>query len=90
MGVTTTSEVDPEVSAYFDNILQDREQPQFVYLLFPQQRRIAQKNSKALALRRFDNLTDALTPLTEGVTPSSESVSKFDITIQVDLYGIAA
>lgn len=87
MPVTTTAEVDPEVSAYFDGILLDRHQPQFVFLLFAQQRRIPQKNSKTLTLRRFDNLTDALTPLTEGVTPSSEAVSKFDINIQVNQYG---
>lgn len=87
MATTTTSQVDPEVNLFFDNILLDRHQPYFVHGYFAQERRIPQKNSKTAIFRRFDNLADALTPLTEGVTPSAEQVSKFDITAVVSQYG---
>lgn len=87
MAVTTTTQVDPEVGIYFDNILLDRHQPYYVHGYFCQERRIPQKNSKTAIFRRFDNLADALTPLTEGVTPASEQVSKFDITAVVSQYG---
>lgn len=87
MPVTTTTQVDPEVDQYFDNVLLDREQPDFIFGMFAQQRRIPQKNSKTAIFRRYDNLADALTPLTEGVTPASEQVSKFDITAVVSQYG---
>jgi N4-gp56 family major capsid protein len=86
-GTTTTSQVDPEVNIYFDNILLDRHQPYYPHGYFAQERRIPQKNSKNAIFRRFDNLADALTPLTEGVTPSSEQVTKFDITATVSQYG---
>lgn len=86
-GTTTTTQVDPEVDIYFDNILLDRHQPYYVHGYFAQERRIPQKNSKSAIFRRFDNLADALTPLTEGVTPASEQVSKFDITATVSQYG---
>jgi len=86
-GTTTTVQVDPEVNLYFDNILLDRHQPYYVYGYFAQQRRIPQKNSKTALFRRFDNLADALTPLTEGVTPAAEQVTKFDITAVVSQYG---
>lgn len=86
-GTTTTSQVDPEVNIYFDNILLDREQPYYVHGYFAQERKIPQKNSKSAIFRRFDNLADALTPLTEGVTPASEQVSKFDISATVSQYG---
>lgn len=86
-GTTTTVQVDPEVNLYFDNILLDRHQPYYVYGYFAQERRIPQKNSKNAIFRRFDNLADALTPLTEGVTPNAEQVSKFDITATVSQYG---
>jgi len=86
-GSTTTTQVDPEVSLYFDNILLDRHMPYYVYGMFSQQRRIPQKNSKTAIFRRFDNLSDALTPLTEGVTPNPEQVTKFDITAVVSQYG---
>jgi N4-gp56 family major capsid protein len=87
LGVTTTVQVDPEVNLFFDNILLDRHQPYYVHGYFAQERRIPQKNSKTAIFRRFDNLADALTPLTEGVTPVSEQVSKFDITAVVSQYG---
>ena len=86
-GTTTTVQVDPEVQLYFDNILLDRHQPYYVFGLFCQERRIPQKNSKTAIFRRFDNLSDALTPLTEGVTPAPEQVTKFDITAVVSQYG---
>lgn len=87
MAMTTTAEVDPEVGIYFDNVLLDRHQPYYVYGYFAQERRIPQKNSKSAIFRRFDNLADALTPLTEGVSPASEQVTKFDITATVSQYG---
>lgn len=86
-GTTTTVQVDPEVNLYFDNILLDRHQPYYVHAYFAQQRRIPQKNSKTAIFRRFDNLADALTPLTEGVSPAAEQVNKFDITAVVSQYG---
>lgn len=86
-GTTTTNQVDAEVNLFFDNILLDRHQPYYVHGYFAQERRIPQKNSKNAIFRRFDNLADALTPLTEGVTPPPEQVSKFDITAVVSQYG---
>lgn len=86
-GTTTTVQVDPEVNLFFDNILLDRHQPYYVYGYFCQERRIPQKNSKNAIFRRFDNLADALTPLTEGVTPAAEQVTKFDITATVSQFG---
>lgn len=86
-GTTTTTTVDPEVNLFFDNILLDRHQPYYVHGYFAQERRIPQKNSKTAIFRRFDNLSDALTPLSEGVSPSPEQVTKFDITAVVSQYG---
>lgn len=86
-GTTTTTTVDPEVNLFFDNILLDRHMPYYVHGYFAQERRIPQKNSKTAIFRRFDNLADALTPLTEGVTPAAEQVTKFDITAVVSQYG---
>ena len=86
-GVSTTSQIDPEVGIYFDNILLDRHQPYYVHGYFAQERKIPQKNSKSAIFRRFDNLADALTVLTEGVTPASQQISKFDISAVVSQYG---
>jgi N4-gp56 family major capsid protein len=87
MPTTTLTQVDPEVQRYFDNVLLDREEPDFVHLLFAQERRLPLKSSTTVIFRRYDNLADALTPLNEGVTPDSEQVTKFDITSQISQYG---
>lgn len=87
MAVTTTTQVDPEVEKYFDRVLLDREEPFFIYMLFAQNRSLPQKNSKTVTFRRYDNLTDALSPLTEGVNPAFETVTKFDIDAVVSTYG---
>lgn len=86
-GTTTTTQVDPEVGLFFDNILLDRHQPYYPFSMFGQERRIPQKNSKTAIHRRYDNLADALTPLSEGITPNSEQVSKFDITTILSQFG---
>lgn len=86
-GITSTAQVDPEVGIYFDNVLLDRHQPYYVFGYFAQERRIPQKNSKSAIFRRFENLADALTPLSEGVTPNAEQVTKFDVTATVSQYG---
>lgn len=87
MAVTTTTNVDPEVDKYFDRVLLDREEPFFVYMLFGQSRGLPQKNSKTVTFRRYDNLTDALSPLPEGQNPDFETVTKFDIDAVVSTYG---
>ncbi len=86
-GITSTTDVDPEVQLYFDNVLLDRHQPYYIYGYFSQQRRIPQKNAKSAIFRRFENLADSLTPLSEGVTPPPEQVNKFDVTAVVSQYG---
>jgi len=87
MAVTTTTNVPPELDRFFDNILLDRRQENYIHMMGAQIRSLPQKNSSTVTFRRYDNLADALTPLTEAVTPNSESVSKFDITATALQYG---
>lgn len=92
-GITSTSQVDPEVGVYFDNILLDREQPYFPFGYFAQERRIPQKNSKTAIFRRYDNLSDALTPLSEGkvktlfVSYALVKPNLIDLEAYVERYG---
>ena len=87
MAVTTTTQVDPEVDKYFDRVLLDREEPYFIFMLFGQSRNLPTKNSKTATFRRYDNLSDALSPLTEGVNPAFETITKFDVDATVSTYG---
>lgn len=87
MAVTTSASVDPEVQLFFDNILLDRYQPNYVFRLFGQERNIPAKNSKNAIFRRYDNLTDVTASLTEATSPTPETVTKQDVTAEVKPYG---
>lgn len=86
-GITSTLQVDPEVDLYFDNILLDRHKPYYPFGMFAQERRIPQKNSKTAIFRRYDNLSDALTPLSEGKMDALVKSSLIDLEAYGESYG---
>ena len=89
MAVSTTAQIDPEVDKYFDRVLLDREKRFDVHNLFGQVRRVPYKNSNIATFRRYDNLDDTPAVLVEGVTPALESISKFDVDIELQQFGKA-
>jgi len=87
MPVSTTAAIDPEVDKYFDRVLLDRNKRFDVHNLFAQVRRIPSKNSNVATFRQYDNLDDTPAVLVEGVTPALESISKFDVDIELQQFG---
>ena len=87
MAVSTTAQIAPEVDKYFDRVLLDREKRFDVHNLFGQVRRIPYKNSNVFTGRRYDNLDDTPAVLVEGVTPALESISKYDVDIELQQFG---
>lgn len=87
MGPTTSTNLNPNPSNYFDRVLWDREKRFDVHNLFAQVRRLPMKNSDTLTVRRFDALDDTPAVLTEGVTPALEVVTKADVNITVQEFG---
>jgi N4-gp56 family major capsid protein len=51
------------------------------------QRNIPKKNSKTIEFVRYEALTAATTPLTEGVTPTGSKITRTPVTVSVDQYG---
>ena len=86
-GTTTTTQVDPGISALYDKTLLVRALPYLVHAMFGQKRPLASKSSKTIKFRRYTALPKATVPLTEGITPSSDQLAKTDLIASVENYG---
>jgi N4-gp56 family major capsid protein len=87
VAITTTSEVDPAVSTYYDRILLERALPFLIHDMFAEQRDIPAKSGNTIKFRRYSALTTATTPLTEGQTPNGQKLAKTDLTATIAFYG---
>jgi N4-gp56 family major capsid protein len=87
MPTTTTTQVAPGNQAFYDRNLLTRAVPADVHGRFGQKRPIAKKNGNQIKFRRYSALAPALTPLTEGVTPSGSSLATTDLFATLAQYG---
>lgn len=82
-----SNDLSPEMKTFYDMTLIDEASAQLVHDQFGQKRPIPANGGKIIEFRKFDNLPDALTPLTEGVTPDGNKLNVSTITAEVDQYG---
>lgn len=85
--VTTQSSLSPQMKTFYDKNLLDNAKPNLVHHQFGQKRPIPKRNGKTIEFRKFQTLPKALTPLTEGVTPSKGTLTVTNITATVSQYG---
>ena len=85
--LTTTTEVDPAVATFYDRVLLRAAYPKLVHLKFAQHARLDKKHGNTYKWRRYANLSDATVPLTEGLTPPGQKLSKTDLTAKISFYG---
>lgn len=84
---TTGNDLSPEMKTYYDMRLLDYAQANLVHDQFGQKRPIPKGSGKTIEFRSFSPLAKALTPLTEGVTPTGNQLDVKAITATVDQYG---
>ncbi|WP_373069832.1 N4-gp56 family major capsid protein [Sulfurimonas sp.] len=87
MAATTTTQIPAGVQAFYDRNLLERATPELVHDKYGQMRNIPKGGSDSIKFRRYNGLTAATTPLTEGVTPSGSQLSITDVTATVAQYG---
>lgn len=83
----TYNDLSAEMKTYYDLKLLDEAGPNLVHDQFGQKRPIPAGNGKTIEFRKFTALPDALTPLTEGVTPDGQRLDVNAITATVSQYG---
>jgi N4-gp56 family major capsid protein len=87
MAVTDTTVVDPAVDTFLSRALIARARPARIHSVGAQTRKFKPNSGTTIKFRRYSNLSNATTPLSEGVTPTGASLSKSDLTAVIQQYG---
>lgn len=73
--VTTQEALSAEMKTFYEDTLIDNAEPKLVHDQFGDKYPIPKNNGKTIEFRKYAALPKALTPLTEGVTPTGNSLS---------------
>ena len=84
---TTQDSLSAEMKTFYATTLIDAASANPVHDQFGQKRPIPKNGGKTIEFRKFSPLAKATTPLTEGVTPSGNSLTVTNITATVQQYG---
>lgn len=85
--LTTTTQIDSAVNVFYDRVLLKSARAALLHAKFGQKASIPKGNGTTYKWRRYGQLTTATTPLTEGVTPAGQQLSKVDLTVEAVQYG---
>ncbi|HEG42465.1 MAG TPA: N4-gp56 family major capsid protein, partial [Phycisphaerales bacterium] len=85
--ITTTTQIDPGTSPFYDRLLLERAVPMFHHLKFADVKTLPKGESDSIKWRRYSALTVATAPLSEGVTPAGQQLGKNDLEARVQQYG---
>lgn len=84
---TATSTLTTEMKTFYEGTLIDNAEPNLVHNQFGDKYPIPKNGGKTIEFRKYDSLPKATTPLTEGVTPTGNSLTVTAITATVNQYG---
>ncbi len=87
MAMTTYGDITPRTAAYVAVELLKRAMPYLCLEKFGQAKSLPGNKTQSMKFRRYNSLGLRTTPLTEGVTPSSEKLTATDITATLYQYG---
>lgn len=85
--VTTDTDLAVEMKTFYSEFLIDNAQPELVHDQFGQKQAIPQNGGKIIEFRKYSPLDKALTPITEGVTPTGKKLKATAVTAEVKQYG---
>lgn len=87
MATTAYGDISPRTAAYAEKELLKRGLPYLVLEKFGQAKPLPEHNSKVIKFRRYSALSNTPVALTEGVTPTSQTLAAVDITATLSQYG---
>jgi N4-gp56 family major capsid protein len=87
MNTTSSTGISAEIKQFYDKVLLERMLPNLPFLKYGQRKPIPKGNGKSIEFRKFNSLSPATTPLTEGVPPTAKDLSVTAITATVKQYG---
>ena len=84
---STGNDLSKEMKTYYEKQLIRLAEPNLVHDQFGDQYNIPEHGGKKIEMRKFDSLPKALTPLTEGVTPSGNKLNVTNVEAELAQYG---
>ncbi len=87
MAITTYGDISPRTAAFVATEMLKRGLPLLVLEKFMQSKPLPGNSTKSMSFRRYESLGLAMTPLTEGVTPTSKKMTHSDVSITLAQYG---
>jgi N4-gp56 family major capsid protein len=87
LNTTTSDGMSAEMKTYYEKRLIDQAEPNLVHDQFGDSYPIPKNGGKTIEFRKYDSLPKALTPLTEGVTPTGKLLNVTTITSDLHQYG---
>ncbi len=85
--VTTMGPLSAETKQFYDRTLLERALPELIHAQFAQQRPIPRGSGKTIEFRRFSALPVSTAVITEGVTPTGNSLAVTSTTAAINQYG---
>lgn len=87
VNVTADPGLSVENKTFYDRALIEEATPNLIHTQFGQKRPIPKNGGKRIQFRKYAALPKALTPLTEGVTPSGRKMTATAVEAEVSQYG---
>lgn len=87
MAITVYGDITPRTAAFVAVDLLKRAMPYLCLEKFGQAKSLPANHTQAMKFRRYNTLGLRTTPLTEGVTPSSDKLTASDVTATLYQYG---
>ena len=81
------NDLSPEMKTFYSDYLIDLADPELVHDQFAQKHPIPKNGGKTIEFRKYDPLPKALTPISEGVTPTGNKLNVSTLTATVNQYG---
>lgn len=85
--LTTSTQVPAGLDTYYNRVILRSAYPKLVHLKGAQPATMDTKSGTIYKWHRYDDLTDATTPLPEGVDPDAQAMSNVSLTAQLAWYG---
>ena len=87
LNYTSSAGVAPGLVQYYERTLLENAKPEMVHSRDAQKRTLPMHNGKRVQFRRFTPFEAVVRPLTEGVTPSGQTLTQTAFTVMAKPYG---
>lgn len=87
MAINAYAGLSAQQKTFYQRVLLERLLPKLVFMKYGQPKPVPKNEGATVNFRRFNSFTPTTTPLTEGVTPTGETITYGTVTATIQGYG---